>query len=1208
MIPRSRSSVIKYPTNSKESLKDEEPELVKLDLSKKNIKEFPMNNQLVKSLNASSNKLSKLSEQMITALLSYQRLKSLDLSNNFLTSFPEELRKLRQLEDLKLFYNRFQNNEDIKPILSLPKLKNLDLSQNKLTSLPNKFPPKIEVLTLDFNMLKKLEKISIPTLTRLSLVLTQLEYVSPDLSFPNLTFLDLSRNSLATLPDLVKFAPRLEIINLSSNFFPELPIPPLTIREYIIKSNYLIELPENLSSFVNLRSLDVSHNFIEFIPPLPPSIISLVFSSNRVKATAPCKTPNLQRLYLRNNQLTSYPQYDKLQIKEYSAGFNQIAIIRPLFFSDIISRIDFTDNQIIEIPSFVYKLPNLTILVVSKNRIRTISNDIIKLKHIQTFNITENPIEILPPLPISLVSFYAGYCDLKELPDLKKNTNLHVFSAPGNDLATYPNAPNLKTVNLSRNRFINFPSLEFIAKYYSKLEDFDMSFNFIRHIPSNLTMDKLEELDLSFNSIKSFPDDFNLPKLKFLKLGSNPIFLSPTRKIIQENKNIPPRSNSSFDIALMASISNSTNDSNQESLANSISLENLSEHIYPSSNSENHNDTNMSDTTDHTLSSSAISPTSNNPIQIHAEKAIESSSENPKLVISEKEAENSSEVPKSPFSTPPRPAEHIISRSEHSTPIRFPIPSSKQSILKSPAKSNTQGKTPVKIIRTNSTSSQAPSNRGSLNSEKFNNLQICDITNTGIVFDKEPNIRQCFVSRRLPQYQTRHIKVLTSLSWVSFSEMKGARKTMEDSISLNAFINGDVDMYVVCDGHSGHQTSAFSCLFLVDYFSVPNNLQSLSRMTLYKAIERLNFSLHDRQFPDGSTMATVLFNGQKLVTAHIGDSRVIVATKDGTVSFETIDHKSTDRMVFERVHLAGGRISANRIGGVLAPGRSLGDYYVNGNTDEPEVKSYIINPNKDKWLIIACDGLFDVLSNQKIAEFSKKARSASELAFDLRNLAYSHMSLDNISVIVIDIQKRYSIEKQILENQVNIDSNNQINDNCNKGEENNKEDTLNKIIHINDDNIKDDIPKFLIKSAFDESESNQSNNSNHDNKIKTESTRSSEKAQQFMTLTPQIDPDHKNKTISFSRFINDPIFAPNFTMNQNQSNLTSILKNSTFHTESNNNPIEAINYNPLKLDEMKADDLKIDNEIRNQKENLQGFYKLPSSKSMPTLIPDSSND
>lgn len=1172
MIPRSKSNLSKIIAKSKDSLDDLEPDLVKLDLSRKNIKEFPMNNQLVKSLNASSNKLTQLNGQMVAALLSYQRLKILDLSNNFLTEFPDELKDLQNLEVLKLFYNHFRNNDKIKSIFLLPNLKTLDFSQNKLTSLPEKFPPKLEVLTLDFNMVKKFENVSIPNLTRLSLALTQLEYISPDLSFQKLTYLDLSRNNLVSLPDLTKFSPNLEILNLSNNFFPELPAPPLSIREYIIKFNYIIELPQNLSTYVNLKSLDVSHNLIEFIPALPPSIISFVFSSNRVNTTTPCKTPHLQRLYLRNNNLTVYPQYDKLQIKEYSGGFNNITVIRPLSFSEFISRIDFTDNQITEIPSFVYKLPNLNILVVSKNKIRTISNDIFKLKRLQNLNLTENPIEILPPLPISLKNCYAGYCNLKILPDMKKNVNLNILALPGNNLAEYPNAPNLKTLILSRNRFINFPSLQFIEKSLSKIEDLDLSFNFIRQIPSNLKMNHLEELDLSFNSIKSFPDDFKLPKLQFLKIGSNPISLNQGRKVTNRpadgQKRIPPRSNSSNEINMALNL----NKDSKQSLLNSISLENLN------GLSSNHN-FNDSKKRNIQLSSSSQShlPSVFNSDHLNSKPSesllvsnnSESKSSPPKSILASNNSETESAASNSLLKE--INSAHIQTESHEAVLNTVSSPTSTESSLKSP--NSKPHNTSVKITRPNITQSSSsaslphqvlqqskPShNSDSLDAEKFNNLQICDITNTGIVFDKEPHIRQFFVSRRLPQYKSRHVKILSSLSWLSFSEMKGVRETMEDSISLNAFINGDVDMYVICDGHSGYQTSAFSCLYLVDYLSTHSNLQKLSRMTLYNSINSLNYSLNKCQFPDGSTMAMALFNGRKLIAANIGDSRVIVTTKDGKVSFETIDHKSTDRKVFERVHQAGGRISANRIHGILAPGRSLGDYNVIGNNHDPEIKSYVINPEKDMWIIIACDGLFDVLSNQRIAQFARSSRSASELAFDLRNLAYSYMSLDNISVIIIDVQKRFRIEEKILENQCNIDLNQErIND---KNEGYVKEDMLKKIVHIDDENIKDPIPETIIKSVFDEDETNQEKiNDNNDN--------------------INVQNPTEMKVISSSILVPDENFTP-------------IMKD----------------YPPTMLRGINEDDdFSIERKIRNSSLNSQVMPKMSSSVSMPSLNPDNLAD
>ena len=304
-----------------------------LDLSRKNITEFPDQNLLIKSLNASSNFLTTLTPQMINALLSYRKLTSLDLSDNLLTEFPEELNQLKHLEKLNLFYNRFQNID-----IKIASLKNLNLSQNRLTALPPNLPPNLQTLSFDFNLLHGLA-FSHATLTKLTLVLTELEWISPDISFPSLLHLDLSKNNLAMMPNLTKLAPKLEFLDLSDNFLPEMPIPPLSIKEYIIKQNLILELPSNLCKFKNLINLNVSNNHIEFIPALPPSIEALVFAQNEVSQIEPCCTPKLKKLYIRNNKLTTYPQYDKLKIREYSAGFNNISILRPLPCIDFIQHI-----------------------------------------------------------------------------------------------------------------------------------------------------------------------------------------------------------------------------------------------------------------------------------------------------------------------------------------------------------------------------------------------------------------------------------------------------------------------------------------------------------------------------------------------------------------------------------------------------------------------------------------------------------------------------------------------------------------------------------------------------------------------------------------------------------------------------------------------------------------------------------------------------
>ena len=57
----------------------------------------------------------------------------------------------------------------------------------------------------------------------------------------------------------------------------------------------------------------------------------------------------------------------------------------------------------------------------------------------------------------------------------------------------------------------------------------------------------------------------------------------------------------------------------------------------------------------------------------------------------------------------------------------------------------------------------------------------------------------------------------------------------------------------------------------------------------------------------------------------------------------------------------------------------------------------------DKFLVVGCDGVFDVLSNDDVAAVAFNAPSPVDAAFAVRNAAFGSGSTDNISVIVVDL-------------------------------------------------------------------------------------------------------------------------------------------------------------------------------------------------------------
>jgi serine/threonine protein phosphatase PrpC len=140
--------------------------------------------------------------------------------------------------------------------------------------------------------------------------------------------------------------------------------------------------------------------------------------------------------------------------------------------------------------------------------------------------------------------------------------------------------------------------------------------------------------------------------------------------------------------------------------------------------------------------------------------------------------------------------------------------------------------------------------------------------------------------------------------------------------------------------------------------------------------------------------------------ASIGDSRVVRVFEGGSRRI-TVDAKPTDRNEYERLREAGLPINLEgRIGRKLAVSRSLGDFWCgDGVFVSPDVTQFEIS-EQDDAVIIACDGLWDVVSDDAAAEVVTKAKTAADAAVSLRNFAFALGSKDNITVIVIKLHPK----------------------------------------------------------------------------------------------------------------------------------------------------------------------------------------------------------
>jgi serine/threonine protein phosphatase PrpC len=121
----------------------------------------------------------------------------------------------------------------------------------------------------------------------------------------------------------------------------------------------------------------------------------------------------------------------------------------------------------------------------------------------------------------------------------------------------------------------------------------------------------------------------------------------------------------------------------------------------------------------------------------------------------------------------------------------------------------------------------------------------------------------------------------------------------------------------------------------------------------------------------GCTACVAIITKEYIICANSGDSRCVLA-RGNTALEMSEDHKPDNVGELKRIDAAGGFVEEGRVRGILSLSRALGDleYKLNKKlpveaqmiTCVPEIKKVALSP-EDKFVIIACDGIWDCLTS-----------------------------------------------------------------------------------------------------------------------------------------------------------------------------------------------------------------------------------------------------
>lgn len=261
---------------------------------------------------------------------------------------------------------------------------------------------------------------------------------------------------------------------------------------------------------------------------------------------------------------------------------------------------------------------------------------------------------------------------------------------------------------------------------------------------------------------------------------------------------------------------------------------------------------------------------------------------------------------------------------------------------------------------------------------------------------------------------------------------KGKRAQNEDKHSIITNLNGQwnkeykknyghINYYGVYDGHGGKFVSDFLSERIPSLFLGKNTRYPIKEKDAEGAYEYVQQILRTeykaKALNCGSTCLAIvhfaLGDKEYLNVFNTGDSRAVLCSNSLAVPL-TKDHKPNWPEEMGRIKKAGGEVYFDgcdyRVKD-LSVSRAFGDIDAEPFlTNKPDVFLYRLT-KKDKFMVLACDGLWDVMSNQDVVNFvlencydlekEERINKKINIAKKLADLAIQKKSGDNVTILVV---------------------------------------------------------------------------------------------------------------------------------------------------------------------------------------------------------------
>ncbi|XP_015885945.1 probable protein phosphatase 2C 22 isoform X2 [Ziziphus jujuba] len=243
---------------------------------------------------------------------------------------------------------------------------------------------------------------------------------------------------------------------------------------------------------------------------------------------------------------------------------------------------------------------------------------------------------------------------------------------------------------------------------------------------------------------------------------------------------------------------------------------------------------------------------------------------------------------------------------------------------------------------------------------------------------------------------------------------------MED-YGLKSYIDGPNAFYGVFDGHGGKHAADFACHHLPKFICEDEDFpRDIERIVISAFLQTDSAFAEacslDAALSSGTTALAALVIGRLLVIANAGDCRAVLCRRGKAIEMSR-DHKPMCSREKTRIEASGGYVYDGYLNGQLNVARALGDWHMEGMkgrdggplSAEPELMTTKLT-EEDEFLIIGCDGIWDVFRSQNAVDFARRRlqehNDPAICSRDLVDEALKRKSGDNLAAVVVCFQQQ----------------------------------------------------------------------------------------------------------------------------------------------------------------------------------------------------------